>query len=416
MGARFRPSRENSLTNQPKVLVAHPGTQHAFHLARELNRHGLLFRLWTGFAVAENSLTHTLIELLPVVLRSRLNNRIVKGVPAYKIKTTLWIEWFFRLISDRGKGSEEALHHRNKMFQEVISESDIKNCDLVIGFDTSSWILIQRCRKFNKKFFLDVSIGHPLTKEKIYERLQQRYDLWGRDLVQKKKALIDSECSEIADAHCIVVPSDFVRKTYLENGVSQEKIRVNPFGINVFEYKPTQKKKSPKDRVRFLFFGSLTARKGLPLLLEVWRDLDLQTAELILAGYGAIPSKVILPKNVICKGQIKSTQKQALFDSADVFVFPSNFEGLALVQIEAAACGLPIIGSYNSGSAEIIENEKNGFLIEPEDRNALAKAIWYFINQPSCIEGMGSYSRLMAEKFTRENYGDRWSLIINQLI
>ena len=214
-------------------------------------------------------------------------------------------------------------------------------------------------------------------------------------------------------ANKIVVQSDFVRQTYLENGVPFAKIAINQFGTAVSEFHAMPKQVVSADRVRFLFFGSFTARKGLPLLLAAWSEMDTTHAELVLAGYGAIPLGVTLPVNVVNQGMIGRVQRQSLFDHAHVFVFPSNFEGLAQVQIEAAACGLPLIGTFNSGGGELIENYENGFLIDSEDKEALKKAMAYFIDRPEKISKMGKVSRYKAESFTWDAYGDRWKEILN---
>jgi glycosyltransferase involved in cell wall biosynthesis len=412
VGASVYSSGPNKLKSHPKVLVAHPGTQHAFYLARQLNRHGLLFRLWTCFAIAENSLAGRLCKILPSVFKKKVSNRVIAGILADKIKTTPWIEWIARLRFDGRKSNEERFYHRNRIFQEAISDHDIMSCDLVVGFDTSSWILAKRCKKLGKKFILDVSIGHPLAKEKIYKELQNRYVLWGSDSAPKKQYLIDVECNEIACSDYIVVPSNFVWATYIENGISSDKIKINQFGTTVFDFIAKPKVVGKEDKIRFLFFGSFTARKGLPLLLAVWSELDTTHAELILAGYGKIPSKVKLPANVTNRGAIARVQRQSLFDNAHVFVFPSNFEGLAQVQIEAAACGLPLIATFNSGGSELIKNNENGFLIEAEENEALKKAIEYFMHHPDRIEKMGEISRLISERFSWDAYGDRWREII----
>src|SRR5205085_4740653 len=120
------------------------------------------------------------------------------------------------------------------------------------GFDTSSWILADHCKKRNKKFILDVSIGHPLSKEKIYRELSESYIEWKQQVVPKKHLYIELECAEMDLADIIVVPSGFVKQTLVENGVAADKIKINPFGTFVEQFSYSPSKQTSNGRLTFL--------------------------------------------------------------------------------------------------------------------------------------------------------------------
>lgn len=391
-----------------KVLLVHPGTQYSFFLAKELHRRNLLYKFITCFAVRRESFLFTFLRLIGY--QSKISNRLLEGIPSSFIQIFPFLE-IKAFFSKRTYSDETILSRRNTDFQLRISDNDIISADVVIGFDTSSHILAKRCQKLGTKFILDVSIGHPISKEKIYADLFVKYPLWSDQIKPKVDYLLLQEKQEMDLAFKIVVPSDFVKKTIVENGLDADKIIVNPFGtyIDAFHCKREYKSNKP---LKFLFMGAFTARKGLPLLLEVWNELECNTAELIIAGYGEIPKGVFLPKGVQNIGAIAKDNRIQIFQSADVFVFPSYFEGLAQVQIEALAAGLPIIGTYHSGADELIQNGKQGFVIESGNKAALAEAINYFITNRDSIKHMSLAAAQRSEQFSWDTYGNRWSKIL----
>ncbi|MBW4890087.1 glycosyltransferase family 4 protein [Mucilaginibacter sp. HMF5004] len=396
---------------KPKVLLTHPGTQYSYHLAEQLERLGLLYKYVTSFTIPSDGVIKTVYNLLPKSVKRKLGTRLI-NIPACKVKQNPVLELKALIKIKQGETSEAAFYERNKAFQLAISDELIKEADIVIGFDTSSWILAERCKKLGKRFILDVSIGHPIAKESIYKQLADLYPEWLEQIKPKSDILIGLESQEIELADAIVVPSDFVRGTYVNNGVIPDKIIVNPFGTNVaaFNNVPHQYT-SPS----FLFFGGLTARKGLPFLLKVWADIIKKYPEctLILAGYGRLPDGTLLPENVKNLGIIAPAERQKIFDMADIFVFPSFFEGLAQVQIEAAACGLPVIGTTQSGATNLVAEGKSGFVIIPGDSTALFNAMEYFIQNPHQIKIMGACAReISLGNFTWDSYGDRWEKIL----
>jgi glycosyltransferase involved in cell wall biosynthesis len=95
-----------------------------------------------------------------------------------------------------------------------------------------------------------------------------------------------------------------------------------------------------------------------------------------------------------------------------VFVFPSFFEGFAQVQVEAAACGLPIIGTQNSGAEEIIQDGYNGFIVEPGNIDQLVSAMRFFVKNREKLAVMSAKVRERIDFFSWNSYGNRWKAIL----
>ena len=104
---------------------------------------------------------------------------------------------------------------------------------------------------------------------------------------------------------------------------------------------------------------------------------------------------------------------KSLYEQANVFVLPSFAEGMAQVGIEAMACGLPIICTYNSGLSDLVEEGVNGFIVKEGDLEDLKKKMQWFIDQPSAIKAMGEAARNKAKAYSWESYDNN---VVNALL
>lgn len=136
-------------------------------------------------------------------------------------------------------------------------------------------------------------------------------------------------------------------------------------------------------------------KKGLMLLLQAFNviihDYNLPL-KLILAGDGPIRTKVekfildnSLQQSIDNRGKLYGKDKEQFYKDIDLFVLPSiptenDMDGIPVVLMEAVSFGVPIISTNISGIPEICKNNYNGFLIPPNDVNALIKAILRFYN------------------------------------
>jgi alpha-maltose-1-phosphate synthase len=241
-----------------KVLLAHPGTQYSFQLAKQLHRKGILLEFQTGIAFGKDSLVFKICSLLPASLYRKLSNRFVDGVPDHYIRRNITNELRALMRLKLGKDQEMTLFHRNEKFQRSIGEESLKNADVVISFDTSSWILAERCRKRGIPLFLDVSIAHPLSKEKVYKRVSEIYPEFAHGLKPKPDDLIAREQSEIGNSTHIVVASTFSYNSYVQNGLDPLKMSIIPYGVDASAFRPADDK--PSEIIHFVFVGLVDAR------------------------------------------------------------------------------------------------------------------------------------------------------------
>ncbi|HWY51307.1 MAG TPA: glycosyltransferase family 4 protein [Chthoniobacterales bacterium] len=399
-----------------KALLAHPGTQYSGQLARQLHRHDCLLRFWTSFGLVENGLIDRAIRGAMPTPPDWLGHRTVTGVPIDKIRTIPWLEFAALLRLRLGGEPQVVMHWRNERFQRAIAQADIEESDAVIGFDTSANILADRAAGLGRPLILDQTIAHPRSKHRVYEAIKAQYPDWADDLDIRPDTIGAAEESEHRKAAKIVVASSFTKRTLVENGIAENKIILNPYGVDLkrFSIRHQESRIRP---FRFLFAGLVCARKGIPLLLQAWQRLKRSDAELCIVGplTPTAAAKCRSDGNVNVLGKLPHTSVASMMSESDVFVFPSYFEGFGLVLLEAMAAGLPVITTTATAAPDIITDGSDGFIIKSGDADALATKMEFCLGNRERVAEMGLGARAKAERFSWDAYGDRWTKILQEI-
>ena len=193
--------------------------------------------------------------------------------------------------------------------------------------------------------------------------MAKKYADWlpaGASLQQVRR---EQKRKEIELADLVLVPSNFVASTVREF-YPDKPIAVAPYGVDLFAW-PEATPGEPRDVINFLFAGQCSLRKGVPLLMEAWRAADLKRASLLLVGPWQLAEakKKQLPPRCRWIGPVSSQRLRSFYHDADVFVFPTNFEGRALVIGEALASGLPMLTTYASGADDMVDETCGRILV-----------------------------------------------------
>ncbi len=168
-------------------------------------------------------------------------------------------------------------------------------------------------------------------------------------------------------------------------------------------------KKNPKQNARYkiLYMSKIESQKGLFDVLESIKLVlnKFSNAKFLFAGDGPDKEKAKLlcsetgiKDSVKFLGYLKDQKKINFLCNGDIFLFPSHYqEGMPYALLEAMAAGLPVIASSTGGVTEIIEQNKNGFLIQPQEPNKLAQAINSLLKDQRLREELGKTNRFKAE-------------------
>jgi glycosyltransferase involved in cell wall biosynthesis len=205
---------------------------------------------------------------------------------------------------------------------------------------------------------------------------------------------------ELADL--IIANSDYVRTTFIENGVPGAKIAAVPTGCPPID--PIGARRG-QDRgpLRFIYAGRLSLRKGIHYLMQAWRLAEFgNRAELWIAGGSEIDMaiEIAAQPNVRYLGPLNSDDLADVYRRTDVMVLPTLSEGLAHVVLEALSFGMPVITTGASGAGALVTNGDNGFIVAEADAVALAAALTAAVVGRSGLPKMGQLSRERARAWT----------------
>jgi glycosyltransferase involved in cell wall biosynthesis len=206
---------------------------------------------------------------------------------------------------------------------------------------------------------------------------------------------------ELAD--CIVVPSDHIARVLVQHGVAPERIRLIPYASDCRRFTPDLQK-IHDSACTFLFAGGITQRKGIKYLLQAWARIRRPGWSLQLLG--PLPADVapLQPYLDFVQplGRVSHHEMPARLTAADVFVFPSLFEGSAVVTYEALACGLPSIVTPSAGS--VVRDGVEGFVVPAREVDALAARMEQLGTDPALRCQMSRAARARAREFDWPRY------------
>ena len=206
--------------------------------------------------------------------------------------------------------------------------------------------------------------------------------------------------------------TDILKKQIKRRNV---KIVVLPNGVN------PNPKIEPKafhtGQLNLLFIARFAHNKGIHILLKAIRELNeagfTQKLEFYLGGKGPLfeqyKNSHAYP-NVHYLGFVSDEQLTDLYTKSDLFVFPTLFEGMPTVVLEAMSFGLPVIVSNVGATAELVD-ETNGYLIPKNDVNALKAAIVDFYQ--SDLRKKNNFSKAALQKVTSRY---TWTIIANSYV
>lgn len=211
-------------------------------------------------------------------------------------------------------------------------------------------------------------------------------------------------------AEKIMVPSNFVKTTFLQQGIAEEKIRVNPYGVDRSLWHKVQGCKREEGPLVFVFAAALGPRKGVHILLQAWEKAGLNDSELWLCGGVHMPIKQLgLPvrNSVKFLGRQTHTSLANIYDRASVYILPSFEEGMARSGIEALAAGLPSIVTYETGLTDLMTSGREGWVVRSGDVDQLAETLRTVAANRSSLPINSAAARACTAKSDKEDYGER---------
>ena len=205
--------------------------------------------------------------------------------------------------------------------------------------------------------------------------------------------------------------SESTRSDLLARGVPVEHTRVIYCGIDSERFTPAPELRSSTPIIAYV--GRLRRYKGVDLILHAVARMQDRRVEVEIAGTGddrlrleALAASLDLGRRVRFLGFVSEAEKSALLRRAWIVSLTSPKEGWGITNLEAAACGTPVVASDSPGLRESVLDGRTGFLVTHGDVSALAAACDRIIADPALVTRLGTAGRAFAESFTWESAAD----------
>ena len=210
----------------------------------------------------------------------------------------------------------------------------------------------------------------------------------------------------IERAQRVIVPSQAVRGELAEEyGVAQERVAVTREGVAPHFFGATPLGDAALDglgvrRPFALAAGTLEPRKNLTALLQAWRDAADELSEWTLVLAGPPGWGPTLPKTpgVVLTGWLGDETLPGLLAAADLFCYPSLYEGFGLPPLEAMAAGTPVVAGDYPCAREVLGD--GAVVVDPTDKESLAAAITSVARDGSLRKSLTMRGRSVASSYT----------------
>jgi glycosyltransferase involved in cell wall biosynthesis len=276
------------------------------------------------------------------------------------------------------------------------------DADVILGIYGSAALTFQAARRRDVFTILNFVNSHPAEHNRYLRELAGLRG--GHEFVPDGVARRVER--ELALADLVLVPSQFVARQLLGRGLPERRLAVLPYGVDPAMFAPRPSGR-PNARIRCLYVGQISHRKGIPILLEAASRLP--EVEFVLIGPVVSPDTLrATPRNAVRFGSLRAPEVAEQMQRADLFVLPSVEDAYPLAVLEAMASGLPVVVTDHVGSSEMLEPGVNGMVVPAGDADALAEAIQRLALDPELRAKMGRAARARVELAQAwEAYGAR---------
>lgn len=233
-----------------------------------------------------------------------------EDLPMHKLSTFPYLqtifEGFVRLGLPRYPLKTELNWQCHQTFDAYVARN-LPQCDVFHALSYCGLKSGLAAQRRGARWVCDVVNSHLVFQDEV---LAEEYDRVGLRYKRQDARFLDYAVASYEQADLITIPSSFVKRTFLERDIQEEKLGLVPFGADLSRFHPTG---SPGDNIfRVLFVGQLSVRKGLYDLLEAFRIAALPRSKLILVGLLQPETETLLRRvpGVIPEGRSRACSRR----------------------------------------------------------------------------------------------------------
>ena len=311
----------------------------------------------------------------------------------------------FLLLLKITKRAQWAVYLYHRFFDWHVSRV-MKPCDVFIGHSPMHLkSLLVAKNKFNATVVLERGTSHVLY---FIERLKG--NPFKKSTISEKNIQRDLAGYEHADY--ISIPSNYVAESFVRHGIPQKKLFVNPYGVDLTDFQPTEL--DVKSHFDMIFVGQWSYRKGADLMIELCRR-NPKLSLIHLGAVGDVPLSNL--KNIVHVSAVDEKKIIDYYKKSKILILPSREDGFGMVLTQAIACGLPVVCSSETGSKEIktlLEDDKFITVMEDYNSQELIRCVRVALHISKTQKGKRSYSNSLESKFSWEAYGSRYQQFLEK--
>ena len=380
---------------RPAWSIFQLGAREHYAIPRALAAHGIESELVTDFWFGG-----PVRGLLPRSLKDRFHPGVTGRVRSFN-RSMLAFEVKNRLAKRRGWPLMEA---RNRVFGRLAAA--VTPARTVFSYSYAAGEIFERARGESRLILGQIDPAP--FEQSLVEELHQRHGL--RNPPRPSNDYWERWRREVELADVIVVNSSWSRDALAGVGVPIEKVVVVPLAFERDAGPGCERrypaKFSTERPLELLFLGQVIVRKGVYELLEAARQLKNSPVRWTIVGGGdeGVMSRLAELPMVNVVGPVARSEAARYYAQADAFLLPTHSDGFALTQLEAAACGLPLIVSRFCG--DVVRDTETGFVLREVTAEAIVEAIERILASPEQLAVMSQAVRELSE-FSLPRIGQR---------
>jgi glycosyltransferase involved in cell wall biosynthesis len=285
----------------------------------------------------------------------------------------------------------------------------VNRCHVFIGMSGLSNFTSEAVRrKYGAKIFIERGSRHILSQREILEAIQ-RSPLAPLPVMG---ATVRRELADYEIADTIVVPAKHVMRSFIDRGVAERRLFCNPYGVSLEMFPPTDA--PPREPPTILMAGTWSLRKGCDVLTDAWRRLPGTR----LIHVGSI-GDAMLPTGEGFEHvpPVEQRRLSAIYARGHVFALASREEGLALVQAQALASGLPLVCTDRTGGedlGEMLEDRTLVSLVPCDDAAVLADSLSVALERVRDFVGRRDLLGNARNRLSWRAYGERYDRTLRE--